>query len=82
MDIHLTGDAMNSNNVLQRLKEAEAEKQAKCKKNNKELLDPASDASDDNDDINHCISCGKEWIDGQEKLWVVCDEYYRWYHYK
>ena len=83
VDIHATGDALTNDDVLHLLKEAEAEKQAKRKqKSKKEVMEPIIDVSDDDKDVNHCFSCGVECIDGQEKLWVGCDECYRWYHYK
>ena len=83
VDIHATGDALTNDSVLHLFKEAEAGKQAKRKqKSKKEVMEPVIDVSDDDKDVNHCFSCGVECIDGQEKLWVGCDECYRWYHYK
>ncbi|MDA8002831.1 MAG: hypothetical protein MPL62_16230, partial [Alphaproteobacteria bacterium] len=83
VDIHATGDVLTNDSVLRLLKEAEAQKQAKRKqKGKKKVMEPVSDDFDEDEDVDLCFSCGEECIDGQEKLWVCCDECYRWYHYK
>ena len=38
--------------------------------------------TDDDEDSSHCFSCGKQYEDGQEHLWVGCDTCYWWYHFK
>ena len=79
VDIHATGDVLTND----ALKEAEAEKQAKRKqKSKKKVMEPVSDDFDEDKDVDHFFSCGEECIDGQEKLWVGCDECCHWYHYK
>jgi hypothetical protein len=40
----------------------------------------ALDNDDSEKDCDHCFSCGKQYHDGQEKIWVGCDTCYRWYH--
>lgn len=63
MDIHATGNALTNDSFLCLLKEAEAEKQEKHKqKSNKEVMEPVSDVSDADEDVNHCFSCGEECV--------------------
>ena len=94
--IHATGDALTNDDVLEYLKaNTKAKKlspkktsQTKSSKNNvhKNKRMSAEDVEDndysEDKDSSHCFSCGKEYIDGQENLWVGCDNYYRWYHFK
>ena len=95
--IHLEGEAVTNDDVIEWLKKDDAEKKKKQarKGKGKSTISASNAAStkrkrrrfeDSNEeqdkDTTHCFTCGGTYMEGEEDQWVGCDDCYRWYHYQ
>lgn len=87
------GEALTSDEVLERIREEEEEKRKKAeeKKKSKKTTQrkgkgkkrdaQGTDTDAIVQDESHCQICGDEFQDGEEEACVGCDECWRWVHY-
>jgi len=70
------GEALTSDDVLERLQQEEEEKRQKAKKSSRHNKSSKGIPADE----DHCQICGDEFLEGDEGACLGCDNCWRWVH--
>ena len=84
MGVKHYGEAITSDEAVERLKEAEEKKLAKKGKKQtsraKKVTAKKGAAAAIIEDEDHCQECGEEFEEGEEETCLGCDKCWRWVH--
>ena len=97
IQVHVEGEALTNDEVMDLMKKQQEEKEAKKKRTEKKGRDKGKQRQkarprkepqtaqlpeNSDDDTSHCFKCGGVYLDTEGHEWVGCDSCYRWFHFK